>query len=112
MSEVYSDIWTPFVGETLVCEESGNLNNPYAVAIKKGSKVVGHMPRKSSAAFLLFLLLKGPFALKSQTIHDVTRRIFHRLVGDTLQINFSKRHEVRGQSTETNTVSATSECKP
>ena len=35
---VYSDIWTPLVGEMLACEqESGNPNNPYAVAIKKGS---------------------------------------------------------------------------
>ena len=57
---VYSDIWTPFVGETLVCEqESGNPNDPYAVAIKKGSEVVGHVPRKSSAACSLFLLLGG-----------------------------------------------------
>ena len=57
---VYSDIWTPLVGETLVCEqESGNLNDPYSVAIKKGSEVVGHVPRKSSAACSLFLLLGG-----------------------------------------------------
>ena len=57
---VYSNIWTPFVGETLVCEqESGHPNNPYAVVIKKGSEVVGHVPRKSSAASLLFLLLRG-----------------------------------------------------
>ena len=33
---VYSDIWTPFVEETLACEqESGNLNDLYAVTIKK-----------------------------------------------------------------------------
>ena len=57
---VYSDIWTLFVGETLACEqESGNPNDPYAVAIKKGSEVVGHVPRKSSAASSLFLLLGG-----------------------------------------------------
>ena len=54
---MYGDIWTPFVGETLACEqESGNPNNPYAVAIKKGSEVV---PRKSSAVCSLFLLLGG-----------------------------------------------------
>ena len=40
-----SDIWTPFVGETLVCEqESGNPNDPYSVPIKKGSKVVTSKP--------------------------------------------------------------------
>ena len=59
---VYSDIWTPFVRESLTCEHlmqtlSGNPNDPYAVAIRKGSKVVGHMPRKSSAVCSLFLLL-------------------------------------------------------
>ena len=48
---MYSDIWTPFVGETLACEQgSGNPNDPYVVTIKKGSKVVGHVPRKSSKA--------------------------------------------------------------
>ena len=37
---VYGDIWTLFVGDTLACEqESGNPNDPYAVAIKKGSEV-------------------------------------------------------------------------
>jgi len=57
---VYSDIWTPFVGETLAYEqESGNPNDPYAVTMKKGSEVVGHVPRKSSAASSLFLLLGG-----------------------------------------------------
>ena len=57
---VYSDIWTPFVGETLACElESGNLNDPYMIAIKKGRKVVRHVLRKSSTAWSLFLLLGG-----------------------------------------------------
>ena len=57
---VYSNIWIPFVGETLTCEqESGNPQDPYAVAIKKGSEVIGHVPRKSSAACSLFLLLGG-----------------------------------------------------
>ena len=77
---VYDDIWTPFVGETLACEqESGNPNDPYAVAIKKGSEVVGHVSRKSSAACSLFLLLGGLFAVKSQTINDATHRICHRV---------------------------------
>ena len=57
---VYGDIWTLFVEETLLCEqESGNPNDAYAVAIKKGSEVVGHVPRKSSAVCSLFLLLGG-----------------------------------------------------
>ena len=60
---MYGDIWTPFVEETLACEqESGNPNDPYAVAIKKGSEVVGNVPRKSSAVCSLFLLLGGTIA--------------------------------------------------
>ena len=36
---VYSDVWTPFVAKVLAFEqESGNLNDPYEVAIKKGSE--------------------------------------------------------------------------
>ena len=35
---VYSDIWAPFVGETLACEqESGNPSDFYAVAIKRAA---------------------------------------------------------------------------
>ena len=57
---VYGDIWTPSVGEILICErESENPSDLYAVAIKKGSEVVGHMPRKMSAACSLFLQLRG-----------------------------------------------------
>ena len=56
---VYSDIWTPFVGESLTFEqEIGKPNYPYAVAIKD-SEVVGHVPRKSSAVCSLFLHLGG-----------------------------------------------------
>ena len=56
----YADVWTPSVGEILICErESGNPSDLYAVAIKKVSKVVGHVPRKMSAACSLFLRLGG-----------------------------------------------------
>ena len=57
---VYGDIRTSFVGETLACEqECGNPNDPYEVAIKKGSEVVGYVPRKSFTTCSLFLLLRG-----------------------------------------------------
>ena len=57
---VYGDIWTPNVGDLLDCEqESGNLNDAYAVAIKNGVNVIGHVPRKLSAACSLFLCLGG-----------------------------------------------------
>ena len=57
---VYGDIWTPTVGESLICKQQiGNLNDPYAVAIKKGSEVIGHVPRKLSAACSRYLLRSG-----------------------------------------------------
>ena len=57
---VYKDKWTPTIGETLSCElEDGNLFDPYAVAIKKGTNVIGHIPRKISAACSLFLEMSG-----------------------------------------------------
>ena len=57
---VCSDVWTPSVGEILICErESGNFSDSYAVAIKKGGEVVGHVSRKVSAACSLFLQFRG-----------------------------------------------------
>lgn len=38
---------------------NGNLFDPYAVAIKKGSEVIGHIPRKISPACFLFLEMSG-----------------------------------------------------
>ena len=56
---ISKDFWTPVINEELVCaQESGNSHDPYAVAIKKGSVVVGHVPRKISAICSLFLRVK------------------------------------------------------
>ena len=41
---IYSDIWNPNVGDILNCEwESGNPIDSYAVAIKSGVSVIGHI---------------------------------------------------------------------
>ena len=57
---IYGDIWSPNVGDILNCEqESGNPNDLYAIAIKNGASVIGHVPRRLSATFLLFLRLSG-----------------------------------------------------
>ena len=57
---IYSDIWTPNVGDLLPYEqEGGNPNDVYAVAIKNGANVIGHVPRKLSVAFSLFLNFGG-----------------------------------------------------
>ena len=53
---VYKDILIPTVGEELACaRENSNTKNPYAVAVTRDSTVVGHVPRKLSAACAPFL---------------------------------------------------------
>ena len=50
------DFWTPLINEVFVCaQENENSQDPYAVAVKKGSLVVGHVSRKISAVCSLFL---------------------------------------------------------
>ena len=39
--------------------EIGNVEDRYAVIVIRGSTMVGHVPRKISAAYLLFLQRKG-----------------------------------------------------
>ena len=56
----YGNIWTPSVEDLLSCgQESENPNDLYAVAIKNGTNVIGHVPRKLLAACSLFLLFGG-----------------------------------------------------
>ena len=48
---VYQDIWTLSIGECLPCQvEDSNESDPYAVAVKKRADMIGHIPRKISAA--------------------------------------------------------------
>ena len=57
---VYKDTWTPSVGEELPCKrETGNDKDRYAVAVMRGDTIVGHVPRKISAACSLFLRRNG-----------------------------------------------------
>ena len=57
---VYKHVWDANIGETLSCEvESGNASDPYAVAVKEGSTIVGHVPRAISAVCNLFLRRGG-----------------------------------------------------
>ena len=51
------------MGESLICkQESGNPNDPYAVAIRKGSEVVGHVPKEIICS--LFINVCPPALLK------------------------------------------------
>ena len=57
---VYKDIWIPATGEVLSCKgEDGNIMDPNAIAIMKGSEIIGHVPRKISAACYLFIQKGG-----------------------------------------------------
>ena len=53
---IYQDIWTPVIGEELLCErEEGNPNDRYAVSVLDNSTVVGHVPRHISTLCSVFL---------------------------------------------------------
>ena len=58
---IYKDQWTSYVGESLSCNrETDNTKDPYAVCVVKGhDMIVGHVPRKISAACSLFLRGNG-----------------------------------------------------
>ena len=43
----YKAVWTPSVGEILpVSREPDNGHNTYAVCVKRGGEIVGHVPRQ------------------------------------------------------------------
>ena len=45
----YLYVWDAAIEEVLLCSnEDGNLHDPYAVAVKKGAIVVGHVLKKIS----------------------------------------------------------------
>ena len=53
---VYKEIWTPTLGEILSCRrETDNFHDRFAVAVMKGTDLVGHVPKKISTICSLFL---------------------------------------------------------
>ena len=57
---IYRAIWAGTSGEILSCStEPGNSSDAYAVGVKKDDNIVGHVPRKFSAIFALFLNQSG-----------------------------------------------------
>ena len=53
---VYRTVWTPMIDEVLACKrEQHNIHDPFAVAVRKGSTVVGHVPQHISAMCYMFL---------------------------------------------------------
>ena len=57
MATIFIKKFVPFYQRGVV--EKGNAHDPYAVAVTKGELIVGHLPRKISAACSLFLHRNG-----------------------------------------------------
>ena len=56
----YKDVWDATIGEQLPCQsEHGNAQDAFAVAVLKDGAIVGHVPRKISAACSMFLRRGG-----------------------------------------------------
>lgn len=57
---VYQDVWEANVGEILpYTREVGNRRDPHAIAVKKDSIIVGHLPRKISCICSIFIQRGG-----------------------------------------------------
>ena len=53
---IYKEVWTPFIGERLGCaREKSNREDPFAVTMKRGTEMVGYVPRTISCVCTLFL---------------------------------------------------------
>ena len=52
---IYKEIWEASHGEMLNCvRETGNSFDPFAVAVIRGGKIIGHLPKLISAVASLF----------------------------------------------------------
>ena len=57
---VYTTVWDAQIGEELYCaRETGNIRDPYVVAVKIADLTVGHIPVKISALCSLLLQRGG-----------------------------------------------------
>ena len=59
---IYQELWEAVIGEELQCQrERDNPTDIYAVAVRKGQTVVGHLPRRLSRQCALFILALQPY---------------------------------------------------
>ena len=57
---IYQELWEAVIGEELQCQrERDNPTDIYAVAVRKGRTVVGHLPRRLSRLCALFIRRGG-----------------------------------------------------
>ena len=80
---VYQTIWEVRIGEVLTCcREANNAKDRYAVCVLKNDEIVGHLPKKVSKLFSLFIRRSGSITC------EVTgsRQYSHDLVQGGLEI--------------------------
>ena len=63
---IYKEVWTLFIGERPGCaREKSNREDPFAVAMKRGTETVGHVPPTISCVRTLFLWQRGPISCEA-----------------------------------------------
>ena len=57
---IYKEVWRPFIRERLSCaRKRSNREDPFAVAMKRGTETVSHVPHRISCICTLFLRQRG-----------------------------------------------------
>ena len=98
---VYKDVWSSFIGEVLYCRRDiRNHHDPFAVAMCKGTTVVGHVPRKISAVCYVFLgktgaTITGTVTGSRRFSHDLPQGGMEipcvmKFTGDKVMVNTAK----------------------
>ena len=87
---VYQDIWTPFIGETLICRrEDGNGHDRYIVAVVESAEV--HSWPCAAHDFVHLLIISQ--ARWNNEVHSggksaLFKRPRTRRIGDSMQVHF------------------------
>ena len=73
---VYQSVWTPVINEVLQCErEEDNSEDRYVVVVKKSSTIVGHLPRRISALWSVFIRKGGIIRCRVMGSHQYCRHL-------------------------------------
>jgi len=77
--QVYKDIWTPVIGEQLLCQkEEGNPNDRCAVSVLHLSTVVGHVLRHMSTLCYIFIQRGGSISCIITGMYQYSRDLPQR----------------------------------
>ena len=82
---IYKEVWTPLIGERLGCaHERSNREDPFTVTMKRGTEMVGHIPRTISCACTLFLRQRGSISCKVTGAADRASTYRHLVTHDVI----------------------------